>query len=1114
MIGGDGGSRSPAYPSSSSRGQKAPADEFKQSDEQIELLSDISLGFSSDLARDFVLEQYKGTEGENKDVNQTTETTSIESCANSSHSSQDESSQDETCDGGAGPPVYSNSLNVFTTQTQSPTDQNIITNNHDNSVDSNGPKSLSQEALEHGDDPGNRDHKPPNDKPEKPKSDQEFPYYFIVSPKDLGFDINVKTSTHFRDELHKRYSMMFIDIKHALARPPDSFKKLMVELGYPQYAEDAEIDNLTPVMSFQCGSRETIIPRYSKPNALLKLKASVDSSVSRAMQNIEHFARRYRADYAMQFVFPIPMYATDALIRSRYERIKNIKTYVSNSLKRLEKDLKKQIDQLGLEIEINFEKFRSAVFNVLETVPMQFKIEIKEYNVHFENHLNALEICRELERVFEMMLLAPIRRECEKMVDEDLSILESPFVSQEEKSKIKPKVDAIFAKRDKLIDWLRYRFGYVRRNESEKAKYEYLPTRFLYRLYLQLRKINSTVYELEVIGRNVVHSFVRHLAELQYNGAELYVLYNIHTWSSSTLEPYLHAHILMLNVIETKDGRYIRVRPFFGAKLEKTKEPYKRVTRSLNKLIKLMDKLPNSLNLLAKLKAHKSLIFRADRSKSVTKEFNAILDEINRSETAIREAIDAYRASLSFDENMSFSNEIIQLEKLWTDVVAEWAEYIRVRAEAIREGLNVLQEAYKRALQENGIPVADVPKFEFKASEEMDEETNPTADSPKAPYIWSGYFKLDRRATLRHVLKYMSRRPIQDLALYCYEYGDYPNVPLSWLDQLINYKNQRCALGLAREDYALLDVLEQFGKFSDEFLALKNKFEKLMTEHPELNEKLIPLGEKMAEIEKYVLEAEEKTAEDNKSVEANLIAYTDLIGTLLESIEKFRVFEAEELKEKQNRLAELNKQKAEIDAIRFECENIKREIEQLEDWIKSGIEREGDREQLAELQKKRDELEQKLTELALNEQKIAQEMQEILKTLDVAKQTAELFEEISKARENVEEIGKELKEDKHYCPLCGRRTEKPRFLTTDMLTEKVEKGLVLYYVDPETRRARLCVSSKAPNAREVVSYFAIKSYTARAMLELEKSRYVDKVVSEWFVSEFSRSRGEKNADSR
>jgi uncharacterized coiled-coil DUF342 family protein len=414
-------------------------------------------------------------------------------------------------------------------------------------------------------------------------------------------------------------------------------------------------------------------------------------------------------------------------------------------------------------------------------------------------------------------------------------------------------------------------------------------------------------------------------------------------------------------------------------------------------------------------------------------------------------------------------------------------------------------------LEENGIPVADIPRFEYKSTDELDEETNPSADSPKAPYVWSSYFKLDRRATLRHVLKYMSRRPIQDIALYCYEYGDYPNVSLSWLDQLINYKNQRCALGLARENYALLNVLERFGKFSDEFFALKNKFEKLITEHPELNEKLTPFAEKIAEIEKYVLEAEEKTAEDNKSVEANLIAYTDLIGTLLEDVGKFRVFEAEELKEKQNRLAELNKQKAEIDAIRFECESVKHEIAQLEDWIKSGIERDGDRERLAELQKKATELEQKLSELAPNEQKITQEMQEILKTLDVAKQTAELFEEINKARENVEEIGRELKEDKHYCPLCGRRTEKPRFLTTDMLTEKVEKGLVLYYIDPETRRARLCVSSKAPNAREVVSFFAVKSYTARAMLELEKSRYVDKVVSDWIVSEFSRSRssGEK-----
>jgi hypothetical protein len=1113
MMGGNGGGRSPAYLDFPGGCHQAPASDLKQPDNINELLSDFSLSFDSDLARNFVLEQYKGTESGNQDVNQNAETTSIKSCADSSHSSQN----DEVRDGGAGSPVYSNKLNIFRSQDSSPiettsnSDQDIIVNNHDNSANSNGPGSGSPN------DPGNRNNKAPNNEPEKPKSDRAFPYYFILDRDGLGFDIDVKTSTHFRDELHKRYDLLSIDIKHALARPPDSFKKLVVELGYPQYAEDAEIDNLTPFMSFQCGNREVITPKYSKKNALLRIKASVDSSVSRAMQNIDHFARKYRVDYANQIVFPIPMRATNALIKSRYERIQNIKKMVSNSLKRVEKALKKKIEELELEIKVDFEEFRSAVFCVLDRLPEEFEIESKDYNLHFENHRHAIVICDELKRVFENKLIAQIRRECEKLIEEELALIESPFVSQEEKSKVKPKVDSVLAKRDELIDWLRARFGYVEKNrkdENFERKYNELPNGFLYRLYLQLRKINSTVYELEVIGRNVVHSFVKHLSELHYNGAELFVEYNIHPWSSRTLEPYLHAHILMLNVIKTEDGRYIRVRPFFGAKLEKTEKPYKKVMYCLNRLIKLMDKLPNSFELLAKLKEHKALIYRANRCRTANKEFNALSDEINRSETAIREIIDAYRASLSFDENMSFCNEIMQLEKLWMDVVAEWAEYIRVRAEAIREGLNVLQEAYKRALEENGIPVTDIPRFEYKTSDELDEETNPSADSPKAPYVWSSYFKLDRRATLRHVLKYMSRRPIQDLALYCYEYGDYPNVPLSWLDQLINYKNQRCALGLARENYALLNVLERFGKFSDEFFALKNKFEKLMTEHPELNEKLTPFAEKIAEIEKYVLEAEEKTAEDNKSVEANLIAYTDLIGTLLEDVGKFRVFEAEELKEKQNQLAELNKQKAEIEAVRLECESVKHEIAQLEDWIKSGIERDGDRERLAELQKKATELEQKLSELAPDEQKITQEMQEILKTLDVAKQTAELFEEINKARENVEEIGRELKEDKHYCPLCGRRTEKPRFLTTDMLTEKVEKGLVLYYVDPETRRARLCVSSKAPNAREVVSFFAVKSYTARAMLEVEKTRYADRIVSEWFVSEFSRSGGDKRGNIR
>jgi chemotaxis protein histidine kinase CheA len=599
----------------------------------------------------------------------------------------------------------------------------------------------------------------------------------------------------------------------------------------------------------------------------------------------------------------------------------------------------------------------------------------------------------------------------------------------------------------------------------------------------------------------------------------------------------------MLNVIRTKDGRYVRIRPFFGAELKKTKKPYRKVMRNLNALIKLIDKLPNSFDLLAKINEHKTLIYRANRNRTTTKEFGALLDEITQSETEIRRILDAYTASLGFEE-------VAHINSLWADVVAEWAEYIRVRAEAIREGLNVLQEAYKRALEENGIPCADVPGLEFKSADELDEETNPNADSPKAPYIWTGYFPLERKATLRHVLKYMSRKPIQDIALYCYAHGDYPKPPmnnhndspnsngrpgipgngesdlgnklhsnepdkdwLDWLDQLINYKNQRCALGLARENYVLLDTLERFEKFIDKVMALKNKFEKLTAEHSELKEKLAPIAEKIAEIEKYVTELENKIVDDEKNAKTHLLSYADFLQTLLENVEQFKAFEAEELKEKQNRLAELNKQKAEIEAIRFECESIKREITQLEDWINSGIEREGDRERLAELQKKRAELEQKLAELSPVEEKIKAEMNELLKTLDIARQTVEFQEEARKAQTTIEEIKAEIKEDVDYCPVCGHRTAKPRYLTNDQLTEKVGKGLVLYYVDPETRRARLCVSSKAPNAREVVSYFSLNSYTARAMLELEKTRYADRIVSEWFVSEFSRLGGDKRANS-
>jgi hypothetical protein len=1088
-MGGIGGGHNPAHPNSLGGWQKASATKPKQFNDPIASLSDISFSLSSDLARDLVL----------------------------SYSFQDESSQDKVRDRGAGAPVYSNKINIFTTQDSSPTsstsansdqkDQDTVVNNHDNSANSNGP----------GSDPGNRNNKPPSDKPDKPKSDRPFPYYFILPRKESGFDIDVQTSSRFLNELHKRYDLLNIDIKHALARPPDSFKELMEELGYPHLTEDAEIDTLTPFMSFPCGNREVIVPRYSKPNHLLRLKASVSASVSRAMDNIEHFARKYRVDYATQIVFPIPMRASDALIKSRYERINNIKKTVSNTLKRMEKDLKKKIDEFGLTINVDFEEFRSVVFRILDRLPEEFEIESKDYNLHFENHRHAITICDELERVFESKLIAQIRRGCEKLIEEELALIESPFVSPEEKSKLKPKVDDVLAKRDELIDWLRDRFGHVeknRKNKSDKVKYDELPSKFLYRLYRELRKINSTIYELEALGRNVVHSFVKHLSEFYYNDAELFTEYNIHPWSSSTLEPYLHAHILTLNVIKTKDGRYVRVRPFFSAKLDKTEKPYKKVMRNLNRLIKLMDKLPNSFELLAKLKEHKALIYHANRNRTTKKEFNAISSEINQSETVIRQAIDAYIASFAFEEKIQFAVEIAQLNDLWSNVVAEWAEYIRVRAEAIREGLNVLQQAYKRALEENGIPCADIPSPEFKSPDELDEETNPRADSPKAPYIWTGYFPLEHKATLRHVLKYMSRRPIQDIALYCYRVNDKPKLPYDWIDQLINYKNQRCALGLARENYILQHTIEELNKFSKQFLELEKKFEQITAEHPEFAEKLAPAAESLANAKKCVEELGKMLEKGKPPTQETFFTYIETVKFALEKIQEAKVFEAEELKEKQNRLAELNKQKAEIEAIRFECAQAKQEIAKIEDWINAGVAREEDKTRLEELKKKVSELEQKLTELAPTEQKIAQEMHEIMKVLDTAKQTAEFFEEISKARENIEQIEDELKEDKHYCPVCGCKTAKPRYLTNDQLAEKVEKGLVMYYVDPETRRARLCVSSKAPNAREVVSYFAVRSYTARAMLELEKSRYVDKVVSDWIVSEFSRSRGEKYADGR
>jgi hypothetical protein len=1093
MGGIGGGHNHPVHSNSLARWQKASATKPKQFDDSIALLSDISFSL-----RDLVL----------------------------SHSFQDESPQDKIRDRGAGAPVYSNYINIFSAESSSNTnqdaikndpdskaDQDTVVNNHDNSSDSNGPGSHKSAPGNGGDDPGNSGNGSPSDKPDRPKPDRPFPYYYIIDRDGLGFDVDVQTSPQFLNELHKRYDLIRIDLKHILARPPDAFKELVTELGYPHLAEDAKVDALTPLMSFSCGGREVIVPHYSHLNALLRTKACVSASVSRAMENINHFTRKYRANYATQIVFPIPISIHDALARSCYQRVEQCRKMVLNSLHRLERDLQKKIRKLELEISVDFEKFRSSVLDVLARVPEHFEISAKDFNSLLENHDHALEICSELYNVFDQLLLGQIRREYEKLIEEELALLESPFVSQEEKERIKPKVDSVLSKRDSLIEWLKKRFGHIREREDENVKYDRLPTGFLYRLYLQIRRINSAVHELEAIGREAVHSFVKHLSKLYYGGAELFVYYNIHPWSSATLEPYLHAHLLLLNVIKTEDGRYIRVRPFFISRLEKTKKPYKKAMQSLNKLIKLMENLPSSFDLLAKIREHKALIYRANRKKTAIKEFRTISTEIDHSETAVRQIIDAYIASLPFEERMKLAGELAQLNDLWADVVAEWAECLRFRNEAIQEGLKPLREAYRRAMEDIGIAIADLDA-EVKYPEELDEEVNKGADMPKSPYVWTGYFPIENRSSVYHVLKYMSRRPLQDLALYCLEHGDYPKLPMAWLEQLIEFTNQRSALGLARENYTLIDVQERVNKFSAQFSALEAKFKALSSAHPELNDKLAPLANKIADLSRYISELNEVIANDKKNIKMALTNYIDLFKVLFEDIKQLQPFSAEELKEKQNRLAELSKQKVEIETIRFECERVKLEIAQLEDWINLGIEREGDRERLAELQKKRAELEQKLTELTPIEEKIKAEMSELMKTFDAVKQFSEIQEEAVNASESIQTVAEELSEEKDQCPICGRRASKPTYLTTDQLAEKVEKGLVLQYDDPETRKARLCVSSKAPNAREVVSFFAVKSYTARAMLELEKTRYADRIVSEWFVSEFSRSRGDKRGNTR
>ena len=62
--------------------------------------------------------------------------------------------------------------------------------------------------------------------------------------------------------------------------------------------------------------------------------------------------------------------------------------------------------------------------------------------------------------------------------------------------------------------------------------------------------------------RKSFKKFIKMLEKELFNSAKLGIAYNIHIWSTKTLQPHYHIHLLFPNCVE-KEGKFYRFRPYF-----------------------------------------------------------------------------------------------------------------------------------------------------------------------------------------------------------------------------------------------------------------------------------------------------------------------------------------------------------------------------------------------------------------------------------------------------------------------------------------------------------------------------------------------------------------------
>jgi len=67
--------------------------------------------------------------------------------------------------------------------------------------------------------------------------------------------------------------------------------------------------------------------------------------------------------------------------------------------------------------------------------------------------------------------------------------------------------------------------------------------------------------------------FIKMLEKELFNSAKLGIAYNVHIWSTKTLQPHYHIHLLFPNCVE-KEGRFYRFKPFLDA--DKLREIWKK----------------------------------------------------------------------------------------------------------------------------------------------------------------------------------------------------------------------------------------------------------------------------------------------------------------------------------------------------------------------------------------------------------------------------------------------------------------------------------------------------------------------------------------------------------